>query len=165
MSEELQPMEETSSVALENARVSYQVAVSLWTYQGSLNWNRFNVILTANSIIVAGIGIILPNISHLPAFAVALPIVGLILCLVWTFLTARGYVYHKYWSSRAREVEEGYLRGAIGIVSEGRSSRKGGKLRFGLLARLGGQNEMSYFVIAVFAFVFVLALRSILTLL
>ena len=33
----------------ENAQIGYQVAVSLWTYQGSLNWNRFNVMLTANT--------------------------------------------------------------------------------------------------------------------
>jgi hypothetical protein len=115
-------------VAIENARVSYQMAVTLWTYQGSLNWNRFNVMLTANSIIVAGIGIILPNARSLSVFAVALPLMGLFLCLAWASMMARGYAYHKYWSSRTVEIEENEdFRFGIKIAKEAKPLEDEGK--------------------------------------
>ena len=40
------PSESTESPekdTLENARSSYQTAIGLWTYQGSLNWSRFRI--------------------------------------------------------------------------------------------------------------------------
>ena len=179
-------------VAIENARVSYQVTVALWTYQGSLNWNRFNVMLTANSIIVAGIGIILPNARNLSVFAVALPLMGLFLCLAWASMMARGYAYREYWSSRAVEIEENEdFHFGIKIAKEAKpiedkdkrdtkpkksdapvsnaESQPGAEVqdkpkpgvRFNWLARRGEQEPVSYFVIGVFAVIFVLALGSI----
>jgi len=149
--------EPLDAVAVENARVSYQVAVTLWTYQGSLNWNRFNVMLTANSIIVAGIGIILPNARSLPVFAVALPIMGLFLCLAWSCLMARGYAYHKYWNSRAVEIEENKdFHFGIKIAKEAPL-----RVKFNWLARRGEQEPVSYIVIGIFVCIFILALVSI----
>ena len=98
MSEEAKAVEDTKGVdpvVLETARVGYEVAVNLWTYQGSLIWNRFNIMLTANSVIVSVIGLLLSSDADLTVFAVLLPIVGLLLCLVWTLLAARGFVYHQ----------------------------------------------------------------------
>jgi amino acid permease len=161
MSEEAKSIEDTKDVdpvALETARVGYEVAVNLWTYQGSLIWNRFNIMLTANSVIVSVIGMLLSSDADLTVFAVLLPIVGLVLCLVWTLLAARGFVYHKYWGSRACELEEAYLSGVVRTVSEAKSSRDDSRVKFGGLSRLGGQKEMTYLVISVYAAVFVFAL-------
>ena len=146
------------AVALENARVGYEVAVSLWTYQGSLNWNRFNAMLTANGVIVSVIGFVLSSESRLTGFAVVLPVVGLVLCALWAVFAARGFVYHKYWSSRARELEERYLAPAVRTVSRARPPSKGGEVGFKGLSRLGGQREVTYAVIGIYAVVFVGAL-------
>jgi hypothetical protein len=144
-------------VVLENARVGYEVAVQLWTYQGSLIWNRFNIMLTANSVIVSVIGVLLSSESRLTGFAVLLPIVGLVMCLVWTLLAARGFVYHGYWASRARELEEMYLSDIV-VTRVRKAEPGGGGFRFGALARWGGQKEMTYVVISVYALVFIVAL-------
>ena len=161
MSEGAKSIEDTKDVdpvVLETARVGYGVAVNLWTYQGSLIWNRFNIMLTANSVIVSVIGVLLSSDADLTVFAVLLPIVGLVLCVVWTLLAARGFVYHKYWASRACELEEAYLSDVVRTVCEAKSSRDDGRVKFSGLSRLGGQKEMTYVVISVYAAVFVFAL-------
>jgi len=155
MNEEARPVNDTKDVdpvALENARVGYEVAVTLWTYQGSLIWNRFNIMLTANSVIVSVIGILLASQSDLTIFAALLPTVGLVLCAAWALLAARGFVYHEYWASRARELEEEYLSDVV------TTCRDAGKIKLGRLSRLGGQKEMTYAVISAYAVVFVAAL-------
>ena len=144
--------------ALENARLGYQVAVNLWTYQGNLNWNRFNAMLTANGVIVSVIGLVLSSESRLTAFVVVLPAVGLVLCALWAVFAARGFAYHKYWSSRARELEESYLAPAVRTVSRAGSPRKGGEVVFKGLSRWGGQKEVTFAVIGIYAVVFVGAL-------
>jgi len=42
-----------SDQATENAKVGYQVAIELWIYEGELVWSKFNVMLVANSIVLA----------------------------------------------------------------------------------------------------------------
>jgi len=78
---------------------------------------------------------------------------------VWAFLAARGFVYHRYWGSRARELEEMYLSDVV--VARVRRTVPGGdsgRVEFGGLARLGGQKEMTFVVISIYALVFVVAL-------
>jgi len=41
----------------EDARIDYQVATTLWTYEGQLVWSKFNAMLVANSIVLAVIGL------------------------------------------------------------------------------------------------------------
>ena len=146
------------AVALENVRVGYEVAVNLWTYQGNLNWNRFNAMLTANGVIVSVIGFVLSSESRLTAFAVVLPMVGLVLCALWTVFAARGFAYHKYWGLQARELEESYLAPAVRTVCRAKSPEKGGEVALKGLSRLGGQKEVTYAVIGIYAVVFVGAL-------
>ena len=146
------------AVTLENARVGYQVAVNMWIYQGNLNWNRFNAMLTSNGVIVSVIGFVLSSESRLTAFAVVLPVVGLVLCALWAVFAARGFVYHKYWALRARELEESYLVPAVRTVSRARPPGQGGEVAFKGLSRLGGQKEVTYAVIGIYAVVFAGAL-------
>jgi hypothetical protein len=46
---------------LENAKVGYQAAVNLITGVISVIWSIFNAMLVANSIVVAGISLVLGN--------------------------------------------------------------------------------------------------------
>jgi len=84
----------------EDARVGYQVAVSLWTYEGEQNWARFNVMLVANSIIIAVLGLAatsqLSNQGSLGPLSVVLSVVGLLLSAAWFLITVRGFDYQKY---------------------------------------------------------------------
>jgi hypothetical protein len=101
---------------IENARVGYQAAVNLWTYEGQLIWARFSAMLLANSIVVAVIGIVISADRALPVFSVGMPIAGLILCLVWTLMTARGFDYYKHWGMSACELEDRFLSDPVQTV-------------------------------------------------
>lgn len=73
----------TDQVKNENARVGYQVATSLWVYEGETLWSKFNALLVANSIILGSIGLSMTASSRLVLFSVGMPIVGIILCGLW----------------------------------------------------------------------------------
>jgi hypothetical protein len=92
-------------VETENAQVGYQVAVGIWTFQGQMNWNRFNVILVANSVIIAVISAKRSGADPLPPLIVSLAILGIILCIAWVLITARGFAYLTYWFRCATELE------------------------------------------------------------
>jgi hypothetical protein len=150
----------------ENARVGYQVAMNLWTFQGQINWNRFNVMLVANSVIVAVIGSMLSGGNPLPSLIISLAVLGFVLCIVWVLLTARGFGYLSYWFLCAVELEK-QLGGDVKIFSRFPSLRAGREVAFNgdrkgnddgkvMTYRLGTWSRVSqkagaYFIIAVFA--------------
>lgn len=153
----------------ENAREGYQAAIALWTYQGTLNWSRFNVMLTANSIIIAVIGIAfssghpLPGLSFVGIYWAVFPMLGLALCVAWLSLVVRGEKWHQYWGKSACELEEKYLNDAVKMVARARllsggepiSLVIGGEhtsMRMGYFSRMAqSQKWVPYLVIGVFA--------------
>lgn len=145
---------------MEDARVGYQVAINLWTFQSSLNWNRFNAMLTANSIIIAVIGVLLENENRSLLLQIA-PIVGLILCFIWATLMSRGNDYHRYWIYKAGEIENRYFD-SLNIVSGAESKeKKERKIRYSWLSRSvfgRSQNIAIYTVILVFAILYFITL-------
>jgi hypothetical protein len=151
MSDHGRQVEHENSSTIENARVGYQVAVDLWTFQSGLNWGRFSAMLTANSIITAAIGLVLYSQPSVPLLKKGLPAVGICLCILWVVLMARGSRFHMYWKSQACKLEETYLSDALSTVSGAQS------IRFGLLAS-PSQDCVIYGVIAVFAIVYAIAL-------
>ena len=158
MSDNIRQGEHENSGTIESARVGYQVAVDLWTFQSSLNWSRFGAMLTANSIITAVIGIALfsqPSVALLKIGLPLVPLIGLWLCILWVFLMVRGNDFHMYWKSQACELEERYLSDVLSTVSGAQS------IRFSPLAELPpgrSQDVVIYGVIAAFAIVYLGAL-------
>lgn len=114
-------------------------------------------------VIISAIGLILSTASSVPPYTVLLPILDLLLCFVWICFTARGFDYHRYWGVCARELEEKYLSDIVRTVSGARSFGNGSKVKLGRLSRLGGQKQVTYFVISVYMAVFVFALVYIAT--
>ena len=153
--------------ATENAKVGYQVAIELWTYEGELVWSKFNAMLVANSIVLALIGFTL-NSNQLPqVLAVGMPVAGLLLCLAWFLLTKRGFDNYVYWILSARELEERHLAPIVRTVSRGAYLADGGKVeiavggksrkyQMGWFSRLLRAEWSAYLVIIVFAVMYVL---------
>lgn len=79
----------------------YNAALSLITYEGSLNWSKFNAMLVANSIILA---FILSSISGFFSSLIG-SCLGLIICFCWLVITERSKVFYAYWFAKAREYE------------------------------------------------------------
>jgi hypothetical protein len=159
-------------VKKEDARVGYEVAASFWTYQGQLNWHRYNVMLVSNSVMLAVIGATLSSQRLLPYLTLALAIVGLILCFVWVLLTARGFDHHKFWGLCAWELER-HLGDEVKTVSKLQVFAKGDNVsfkvhseetdkedtdkdevrnhRFGRLSNVLSQKPLAFIVVAAFA--------------
>ena len=152
---------------IENARVGYQAAVSLWIYEGSQIWSKFTAMIYANTIVLATIGIVITSAraSDLRVLRTALAILGLVLCLSWILLTKRSFEYYNYWIFSSREIEENYLSDAVQTVSRGAIFADGKQVSFQTRPALQHQasaqlpnikiQTVSYVIIAVFMVLYV----------
>jgi hypothetical protein len=155
---------------MEDARVGYQTAVSLWVYEGTLICSKYNALLVANSIVLAVTGFT-ANTERPPiSLRVGLPVVGVVLCAFWLLLTKRGFDNYVYWVLSAREIEDKYLPDVQTVSRGGRfadgspvvmSLRTGSVgLRMSKTSRLFKASTSSYVIVACFIALYVLlALR------
>ena len=117
---------------MENARVGYQVATALETYEGHMVWFRYSAMLVANSIVMAVIGYVISSEQRLTLLLIGMPIAGLILCRIWLIINARGFDYFFYWLFSARELEENYLRDPVQTFSRGGRFAEGEVVHFNI---------------------------------
>jgi len=121
---------------IENARVGYQVAVSLRIHEGELFWDQFNALLVANSIFLATIGLAMSTSSPLRVFSLGMPIAGIILCMLWFLLTKRRFAYRLYYTLSAREIEEKFLSDSVQTISRGGDFADGKEIKLTIGGRL-----------------------------
>ncbi len=108
---------------LENARIAYRVAVQLWTYEGTAAWNRFNVMLVANSILVGVAASALVSNAR-TEWLLWFPIAGIALCAPWWAILRRGMGYQFHYTYSARCLEE-LLHEPMRTVRDGRKLSEG----------------------------------------
>lgn len=158
MAERGSASEESAKDRLQKALVGYETAVHLWTYQGEQWWARFNIMLLANSMVVAAVTVVLTSSPSdtvwtllLRVLSVALPLGGVALALFWLALISRENVYADYYVWSARELEEQHLHDTVKTVWRGRELAEGKTvqivtdgsprpLRMAGLARCRGRN-------------------------
>jgi hypothetical protein len=122
--QEVPPMNDTDTPSPydpedgQSVRVGYEVAVRLWTYQGSAAWARFSAMLLANSIVAVTVATMVANRAMLCAVPF-LPLAGFALCTFWLTIFERGAEYELHYIREARELE-GRLPGAsVKTVGDG----------------------------------------------
>jgi hypothetical protein len=113
--------------AIPEAIAGYQAAIDLWLFSSGQAWERFNIMLAANSILIAAIGLSADTAGALLLFRRFLPLTGLILCLLWFLLVKRSFDYAEYYTHSAREIEEKYLP-SVTIVERGGAFSKGDRV-------------------------------------
>ena len=104
---------------IENARVGYQVATSLWSSRAGEFWSQFNAMLTANSIVLAAATVAVISQQPLLLLSLGVPFAGLALCASWLVLHTRAVGYNEYWVNSARELEEQFLNNPVRTLSRG----------------------------------------------
>jgi len=96
------------------AQLGYQVATNMVGILGQEIYSRFNAMLTANSIIVAIIGLIITNKNKLSiSLEILFPILGLILCFLWFVFIYNGIYRHRQYRKEAARIEEKYFKKSI----------------------------------------------------
>jgi hypothetical protein len=86
------------------APAAYEVAVRLWTYQGTAAWARFSAMLLANSIVLVAVATMLAHRVMLCAIPL-LPLAGFALCTCWLTIFERGAEWELHYIRKARELE------------------------------------------------------------
>ena len=162
----------TNNIELENARIGYQAVVSLWVYEGSLIWARFNAMLVANGIILATIGVILSSDRVPPELVIAPSVLGFFLCVVWSVMVALGFDWYKYWIWSARELEEQFISDPVKTASRGGDFAERKQVTFtisgeprshqiGCYARLVRMRHAAYLVILAFTAVYIMTASAV----
>ncbi len=124
----------------EDARICYQVAVNLISYVGDQQWARSNVMLLANSVILAAISLRVTDQPFSPSSNISLivlSIIGLILCVTWAVSIQRGFEFQTYYFTAARELEECFRFDIFKTLSRAGTFSNGDSISF----RIGGQDE------------------------
>jgi hypothetical protein len=152
---------------LENARVGYQAALSIWVARTRMIWSRFNMMTVANSIILGAISLTIGSNHPLSTFFTrALCLVGLVVSLMWLPAHQRACQHNSYLHSSARELES-YLADPVVTISRGTTFSEGNEvtltiegerrnLRLSWLTRiqLAKTESFSDLVIAMFAILY-----------
>lgn len=163
--------ESLESERMENVRVGYQTAVQLWAHEGNVNWASFNVMIIANSVFVATLGLILTNEDSSIMTGIVLSILGLTVCGAWYLISKRGFDLQEYFVMSARELEEKFLAPEVQTSSRGGTFTDGGQisveisgkqklLKMSLWGRILRARSILRIVILVFAVVYILALTQ-----
>lgn len=137
-------------------------AISMISYEGQLIWSVFNSMIAVNSFIVAAFiavhQLLMPN----AIIAVKiLPILGIIVCMIWSLITVRMFGYYEYWFAWARHCEEELCKSEDQVINKGKLFSDGNLVVFGSQSvrlswhgRLFRNKHLMLAVIGVFAFLY-----------
>lgn len=148
--------------AEEKAKLGYQMAITMITYEGQLIWRAFAAMIACNGFILAIGGVLsrIPNVRQ----QWVLPYLGWILCVCWALVLSRQFGYYAYWFACARAIEKEHLAPVVTTVSLGSQLSKGNTVSLGKteefqldwFARLFKVKWMMYAVISIFVFLYYL---------
>ncbi len=97
---------------LEDARITFSILSNLVGLVSQEIYSRFTGMLTANSILIALIGVSLTSEHPFPwPLSVILPIIGVFLCIIWLLFNCHGTYWQDRYRSDARKIEEKYFNG------------------------------------------------------
>ena len=103
---------------LEKACIGYQAAIGLVGLVSQEIYSRFSGMLTANSIIIAIIGLTLTTERILPSvLTIFLPIMGLSLCFLWFLFNNHGVYWQNLFRQKAIELENQYFSDTFKLIS------------------------------------------------
>lgn len=138
---------------LENARIKYSSTIGLKCSEGEIQWNRYNAMLVANTIIIGLISFTFNRDFNFPVgFKVIFwltPMLGLLLCKYWYQVTDRGFIWSHFWMKKANEIEN-QIEGQINPVQEGENLAN--NIGFGVT------KTVSFRIIYIFAAIYALML-------
>lgn len=130
------------------AIAKYQVSIDKNISESEVLWNRYSAMLVFNSILIASIGLTYQDNIHLPDLMInwrLLPTAGIISCLIWIFVTYRGFRWIDRWIKYARKLEEEYLKDDKPILNPVSNSR--GDMGWQFKKKFGLTEIASYIVI------------------
>jgi hypothetical protein len=114
----------------DKALLGYEMAITLWIFQGEQRWARFNTMLVINGIIIGAIGLVMTNGRKEPALTLPLALIGLFLCIIWFVFMQREDKYAQYYAWSARELEDKYLSDPVKTLTQIRLFQMGDTVPF-----------------------------------
>ena len=112
------PSENEKPAALENARLGFTVLTELIALVSQEIYSRFNIMLTANSIIVAAVVLPLTSERQLPQpLPQLLPAVGILLCFFWWLFNYHGVYWQTVFRREAQRLEQQHFSDSFRIWS------------------------------------------------
>lgn len=90
-----------------DAEPRYQASKDMRIAESQIQWERFSSMLIVNTIFIGLLGFTYSNEFEIPIIIQFLiPVLGIVLCLLWQRMTSRGFMWVKFWTDKAREIEK-----------------------------------------------------------
>jgi len=160
MTDDTKSQIEKNAAEKEDARLGYKSAITMWNYYGQVLWSKNNAMIVANSIVLICI-----SSFDSQLIKISLAFAGVLLCLAWDMIHARGNAYHRYFLLSAREIGEQHFPNTTKFHAQrGERFSKGeevtfqldaphDKLKMNFLASFRKTEQISRFVIWIFGFI------------
>jgi len=101
-----------------SAQLKYRAALDLLMHEGTLLWNRFNVFLVANSIMIAALSALISSSRHCTVFVSTLCLAGTGLSIVWLAVNIQGFRQCRGYWDIAHSTEKDHLPQQVDFLQE-----------------------------------------------
>ena len=96
-----------NSEEYSKSSIAFNTAIELWKLASEQIYSRFAAMLTANSIILAIIGLVVSDNINVPSWFVwVLLSAGIVLCLVWIYFMVHGVRVENHYRKKAESLEK-----------------------------------------------------------
>lgn len=136
---------------MKNKIDCYGACVNMRVSEAQIQWERFNAMLVINTIFIGLIGFTFSKDFNVPSpIKELLPLLGILLSILWYKVTKRGFMWTKFWTDEAREIEK-----------ENMSENKIRPFNEGLIHKIDNKAFLntewsSYFIIFIFLFLYLI---------
>jgi hypothetical protein len=101
----------------EKAKIGYNTVINLIELVSSEIYSRFNAMLTANSIMLGIIGLlIISNSKYALILIVIFSVAGIFFCYFWSQLIKHGVLWQMHFRDLAKELEKNYFRDVFKLM-------------------------------------------------
>ncbi len=113
--------------------LGYEKAIDLFISEGNFLWPRFNTMLTVQTIFLGIMGLFITNNSDFlqsPTFLILFSFLGIVICILWFFMTQKGFTFLNFYIYAARELEDKIDNKDLKILKQANEFRKGKIISF-----------------------------------
>lgn len=89
-----------------NLNAEYEASISMRISESQIQWERYNSMLVVNTIVIGLIGFTGGEFRIPLLVKQTLPVIGILLCLLWSQMTKRGFMWTRFWTEEARKIED-----------------------------------------------------------
>lgn len=146
-------MENENDDKISDLKSACQTTQQMYIHEAQLLWQRYNVLLVVNSMLLAMLGFV-----KLPFLSISISLAGIITCFLWYQITVRGFASTVQWARELENMEKS-LPDSLKVFTR-RRERISGSKRSWLSKNIFSVHKIAYCLIIIFFIMYVIFLLN-----